>query len=948
MGLELRILTDESTNTGFTLDINQDEDFPLALNFGIAEIQDIGKTKSTFSKTFRVHETVENNKNLKSIYYTSTSDDSGVKATNVAFIIEDGTPICKGYVRIKNVIETARRREYEFVFFGSNFAWIKKFRELSLQDLDFSSDNHTFNVANIKASWDDGSGNPADADDRSYIYPIISYGTWKKDYPKFDELRPGVFHKSILDKGFEVLLDSTVEKYNINSTFLNGTYFKRLFMPFSVGEFKSDQNKGSSNYEDMKATLSSQSWSIVHNPEIRGTDTYDERGYISGFTVEEGLTQQNAFKDAFFNGIGAAGLDGVIINNGVYTITVRATITYTALNIPELTNHTPPRVVNVPSGYKTISIDAYKSDEFSDNNLVRLGGASFTPSKTNKSKTIEFTVDNVSKSNIDSGDYKRISFRWRTEYSGEQKFKYDLEISNVVVLATKKESVVVGHTINIANTLPDIKLSDYFKGLSHIFNLYVDTDEWSREIRIEPRDDFYKATSQSLDWTSKLDLSNGFNINYIDSYNKSIRFEYKEDNADKLVSRFNEAKENSLGAGEVDLSDRFPQGDTVFVNPLFSGTLHNRVQLTAGENLSDEEKNIIPCLWNKIGVDGQPSTPTYNFNPRILYYDYVVQTDSDGNTIRWLFDQTAGTSIYDIDISPEQKLPTGYFTDTVEGTSLDQEHLHFEGNNGLIDKYYQGTLGLMNEGVNVSVRFNLTKEDIQTLDLSKPIYLSAPSQIAGYYVINSINDYKPSVIGSTGVTLTKIVNTSPIITKDKFKGDVVKLGGGRRQIPEDLTIADRNAWEASSTNSSTSDKYVVNYNDRVSKSTEFFKDDTGAEFEANIELGTDRHKDSFVLNNGSKNEATPFSGNIAMGTGVVAVGNGQTALGTYNTPSTTDKLSIGAGTSDEERLTAISVTNTRRVQIYGGETYMEDSNGNLVNVITEVDGQYDKVYLSKE
>ena len=930
MGLELRILTDETTNTGFTLDVRQDEDFPLALNFGIAEIQDIGKTKSTFSKTFKIPETVDNNKNLRSIYYTSTSDDSGVKSTNVAIIIEDGTPISKGYVRIKNVIQTERGREYEFVFFGSNFAWIKKFRELSLQDLDFSADNHAYNSTNVIASWDDGAGNPADADDRSYIYPIVSYGLMANGYPTTTDLRPSIFCKSILDKAWEVLLDSTVEQYNITSTFLDGTYFKRLAMPFTNGDFVSDANKEVD--EDIEVNRVG-TLTLNYTNDGEATKILTEKILINNSV--SGNTASNPNKDTYYE-LTEDNTNGLYINNGKYNISFRTNVEVIANSVTEVSVGSGlfsfPKTVTRASNLAKITFVLGQSSSASTGSNIQYS-YDWTPSKTSNTKEIVF-YHKFEKDSSDPDDYSKLWVSVVVTLESGEKYDFDVKCTNTLFKATKLDEVVLGHTINLANTLPDIKVSEYFKGLAHIFNLYVDTDEWTREIKIEPRDDFYKATSQALDWTDKIDLSSGFNINYIDSYNQSIRFEYKEDNADKLVERYTNEKDTKIGAGEVDLSSRFPKGETVFINPFFSGTLHNRVELNGGLNEDKaDKKHIIPCLWNKIGTDGNPSTPTYRFNPRILYYDYSVQTDNDSNDIDWQFEGVT-----------KDKIPTLYFTDTVTGSTLDQEHLHFEGTNGLVSKYYQGTLGLMNEGVNVSVRFNLNKEDIQKLDLSTPIYLSAPSQIAGYYVIDSITDYKPSVEGSTKVILTKVVNTAEVTTKSKFKADIEIFASDDNPFKSEWQNKDRNPLESGNKQADSRNRY----DSYVTADREaYFTDDDGIQWNKQDRVER-KDRDSFVLNNGSGNFVKAGSGSLSMGNGTVAIGNDQTVVGNFNTPSITDVFQIGAGTSDTERVTALSVTNTQRVQIYGGEIYMEDTNGNLVNVITEVDGQYDKVYLSKE
>ena len=61
-----------------------------------------------------------------------------------------------------------------------------------------------------------------------------------------------------------------------------------------------------------------------------------------------------------------------------------------------------------------------------------------------------------------------------------------------------------------------------------MFNLYYWTDINTKTIYIEPRDTFFKAPSEAIDWTNKLDISKKNEIDYVRSYKRDIVFSYKE------------------------------------------------------------------------------------------------------------------------------------------------------------------------------------------------------------------------------------------------------------------------------------------------------------------------------------------------------------------------------------------------------------------------------------
>ena len=58
------------------LDVTSHSEFPLALTFTIADIKDINARKGSFSKTFKIPATKNNNRLYKSIYKANTYSDN--------------------------------------------------------------------------------------------------------------------------------------------------------------------------------------------------------------------------------------------------------------------------------------------------------------------------------------------------------------------------------------------------------------------------------------------------------------------------------------------------------------------------------------------------------------------------------------------------------------------------------------------------------------------------------------------------------------------------------------------------------------------------------------------------------------------------------------------------------------------------------------------------------
>jgi len=60
------------------LDVTSHSEFPLALTFTIADIKDINARKGSFSKTFKIPATKNNNRLYKSIYNANSYSDNNL------------------------------------------------------------------------------------------------------------------------------------------------------------------------------------------------------------------------------------------------------------------------------------------------------------------------------------------------------------------------------------------------------------------------------------------------------------------------------------------------------------------------------------------------------------------------------------------------------------------------------------------------------------------------------------------------------------------------------------------------------------------------------------------------------------------------------------------------------------------------------------------------------
>ena len=89
------------------------------------------------------------------------------------------------------------------------------------------------------------------------------------------------------------------------------------------------------------------------------------------------------------------------------------------------------------------------------------------------------------------------------------------------------------------------------------------------------------------------------------------------------------------------------------------------------------------------------------------------------------------------------------------GSSIVPMNLNFAGADGLVQKYYSKTISNLLEGGVLSVRVNLSLTDYRDINLRKPVYIDAPTEIKGHYLIQKISKFQATKDQSTLVELLR-------------------------------------------------------------------------------------------------------------------------------------------------------------------------------------------------
>lgn len=164
---------DFNNSVAGTLDVGDSEDFPLSMNFSVADARNLNSRTGTYSKTFKIPATKNNNRILKYSYNEGYKLDSNTISNEKECRIEvDDNLSIVGLLQVTAIGKAREPKYYSCVFYGNNVGWAASLDSKLLMNLS------VWNGAN-GSGWDDlnGKGNGQNLEvNRTEIIK-----TWKAD-----------------------------------------------------------------------------------------------------------------------------------------------------------------------------------------------------------------------------------------------------------------------------------------------------------------------------------------------------------------------------------------------------------------------------------------------------------------------------------------------------------------------------------------------------------------------------------------------------------------------------------------------------------------------------------------------------------------------------------------------------------------------------------------------
>jgi hypothetical protein len=733
-------------NTGFIL-LDLMENNPIKLNMSVADIMDPTANPSTYSQTFRVPNTANNNLFFKSAFNINAISFDATKKIE-SYVEDSNVTISVGSIRLTNIVTNNRDKnvEYEITFFGEVSDFSSAVGGGFLNSLNLTAYNHVKNYVNVVNSWSKTLLNG------DVIYPLIE---WGYDYFEGEPVQNTLSNhdNQISKKGFtannhplsieqfkpviraKVLIDAIFASsgFTYESTFLNGTDFLNQYIITEQIDTAIDrrtpkfQAKGSAG-QQLNQTLSK----LFFPNEIYDTaNSFDNSPSKYIFTVP--ITFQNPLVDYYtFN-----------INGSYRQIATTPTVTFT-IQVFNLSLPIPAVIASQTYTYAPI----IQNEIFNFNHTF-----------------------NIYNAQAAIGD--QLIFRINAPSLA---FVGGASVLNL----TLTQSTTIDNINVLNNYLPNnVKNIDFLKAIIERYNLVLEPSKnKSKHFIITPWVDWVEQGTQR-DWTNLVDGNLDIQSKPLfESQTRSNTFLDDED-SDYVNYNFQTATKTTYGQLEIDSQNENIVGNKV-TQSLFSPTPllpigNSSAQTSASANQKLAAKFLIPHIAKDTTTERTPIVPKL----RLVYYNGMVNAPlewhikNDANTtIHWnqyplvsqysLFTYTSNF----IDMAWRNSAPLYPITPTVVNppfrTILD-----------LFNNYWQKWYNFTYDSFGRILEMNIVLDYKNIFDLrfNDKIFIKD-----SWFMVNKITDYEVGKPTSCKVELIRVGEQISIVPSQLITGQLMCYG----------------------------------------------------------------------------------------------------------------------------------------------------------------------------
>jgi hypothetical protein len=614
------------------------EDMTMDLNYAIADIMELDKRNTQFSKTISIPDTIYNrevfgyfcdiavqNPYVEALPNIGLNFNPTKKAQCV--IYKDNIAVFKGICRMISVTSNDGDIRYEINLFGRLKDILYELGDTYIHELDWTNQNFVYTSANFFSNYDfkeKSTGTSSTTSGQDFCYPMVDYGdVVDLDAWDWKQFKPAVFIRQILIRMFEYA--GFVANPALFAPFFDTEYFRRLILVNGekgiiqylkeIVEYQVTQ-QGYQNPCTTPSVCTFSHWSpltqIVNNG---GLFTY-----VSPATTECGSPLRHSLQ---YNGTAPITVD-VSFDLKVRWRFERFSETCSDPN----TGQTFPCFVASYGVFGTVFIGITDAAGAFQNVLYTRSKQFIVPPYNVTTYEEEWIITFNQQVTFQPGqmftilgqaNYCPAAGLTSAPRAGDLKIDwssngYDgrIKIGFPVITAAP---VSIGSTIVFSDILPrGIKCVDLFKSIILMHNLYVEQDDNQENLlHITPHPLYYDYDiTKAADWTDKLDTSSEIKIIPLSELKaQRYKFTYESDNdyfSEAYAKKFNEQYGEKIEYIENDFLDTQEE-----IKVIFSPCVIVK---------PDDTDRIYMSLYKLDGTTKKPD----KFKPRIAYFNNSMET----------------------------------------------------------------------------------------------------------------------------------------------------------------------------------------------------------------------------------------------------------------------------------------------------------------------------------
>jgi len=704
-----------------------------SLNFGIADIRDVGSRGGTFSKQLNAVWDDDNHRIFGQLFdVNGTTFDFDFNRRVECEILQNGIVIVdNAYLQLIEINEEQHTAQdqaqgsYSILVKSAQRDLFTKMGAQELTDLDFTYLNHTYNAANVVASF---THTVADG----YVYPMAI-----NDDNTFllTDFRPAIY----VNEYFKQIHATNGFSFEVRDF----PTFDKLVIPFASDTPAIDNTDFL--VEAVKSSFSSDGGTLTSWTEVTDnenlfnptTGVYDVPVYLSGgqaininVAIDcDFILDNTSGADAYLVDITNSGFDRSVRYKGFFRVYKNGALYNSG-------NFVFPNSGGVEFFESDTPISNGDNTIYSDTSTINIPVGNVLPTDT-----LTFEID----SEVTTGNNTPPFMVWKDAVSSTANnvtVNTRIDINDVTVRAElTANSIGFGFEQDMNNFVPPkIKQKEFVKAVCNMAQLWAYPDEDNpNKIIYQPRDAYLDEGTQK-DWSEKLAKDKNQLVRFLPEIaSKRKIFTYKEDK-DVYNVQYKDATNEVYGQAEFIYDTEFQQ-KVDKLELVFSPTPMTEISINA----------VVPSF-----VGTAP-----NNNIRILIHNGTAICNTYD-----IFDfaTTGETGLTDYPVVSHFDDP---YNPTIDINFAVCDYYYYQGitltNNNLFNLYWRRTMYQLNKGKMLTAMFDLSVADIADLKLNDKIYCRN-----AFWNINRIIDFDANGNSLTKVELLSIDDELPVFQRKKF------------------------------------------------------------------------------------------------------------------------------------------------------------------------------------